>query len=112
MENRNQKVDFYKGLLMWGVIWGHTISALTNGTLNKGIFIHNFFRLYDMPFFMILSGFFLFKSLEKNNTCRETAENLLEKLQSILQPRMLTRRNGHGMGMRRQELVTESSLEM
>lgn len=67
MENRNPKVDFYKGLLMWGVIWGHTITALANKTLNEGIFIHSFFRLYDMPFFMILSGYFLFKSIEKKS---------------------------------------------
>lgn len=85
MENRNQKVDFYKGLLMWGVIWGHTITALANKTLNEGIFIHSFFRLYDMPFFMILSGYFLFKSIEK-----KSFKNLFwEKITKLLIPILL-----------------------
>lgn len=86
MENRNQKVDFYKGLLMWGVIWGHTITALANNTLNEGIFIHVFFRLYDMPFFMILSGYFLYKSLEKNNSFKNI---LQDKITQLLVPILL-----------------------
>lgn len=86
MENRNQKVDFYKGLLMWGVIWGHTITALANNTLNEGIFIHSFFRLYDMPFFMILSGYFLYKSLEKNNSFKNI---LQDKITQLLVPILL-----------------------
>lgn len=83
MKIRNQKVDFYKGLLMWGVIWGHTITALANNTLNEGIFIHRFFRLYDMPLFMILSGYFLFKSLEKNISLKDI---LLDKITRLLIP--------------------------
>lgn len=86
MENRNPKVDFYKGLLMWGVIWGHTITALANKTLNEGIFIHSFFRLYDMPFFMILSGYFLYKSLEKNNSFKNI---LQDKITQLLVPILL-----------------------
>lgn len=86
MGNRNQKVDFYKGLLMWGVIWGHTITALANNTLHEGIFIHRFFRLYDMPFFMILSGYFLYKSLERNNSLKNI---LLDKITRLLVPILL-----------------------
>lgn len=65
MENRNEIVDFYKGFLMWGVILGHLITALKGGLDVGPIFIHTFIRTYDMPFFMILSGFFLSKSLVK-----------------------------------------------
>lgn len=67
MENkRNEIVDWYKGILMWGVILGHTITALKGG-LNVGpVFLHTFLRTYDMPFFMILSGFFLQKSLYRH----------------------------------------------
>lgn len=66
-QSRNELIDFYKGFLMFGVIWGHTITSIKGG-LNVGpIFIHTFFRIYDMPFFMILSGFFLTKSLLNKN---------------------------------------------
>lgn len=50
---------------MWGVILGHLITALKGGLDIGPIFIHTFVRTYDMPFFMVLSGFFLSKSLEK-----------------------------------------------
>lgn len=65
---RNELIDFYKGFLMFGVIWGHTITALKGGQDVGPIFIHTFLRIYDMPFFMILSGFFLGKSMLKNNS--------------------------------------------
>ena len=62
---RNEVIDFYKGVLMWGLILGHTITALKGGLDVGPIFIHTFLRTYDMPFFMVLSGFFLSKSLSK-----------------------------------------------
>lgn len=31
---RNSQIDFYKGLLMLGVVWGHTITIYLNGELN------------------------------------------------------------------------------
>lgn len=50
-------------MLMIGVIWGHTINAyhLSGYTC----WIHMLFRTYDMPFFMLLSGVFLARSVQK-----------------------------------------------
>ena len=62
--NRNERIDFYKGILMWGVVWGHTITSLLNGAQND-IGIHPIFRTYDMPFFMLISGLFLSYSIKK-----------------------------------------------
>lgn len=62
---RNEDVDFYKGLLMWGVIYGHMLAGI-NRTFDTGSsFLYAFLTIFDMPFFMILSGFFLKKSLSK-----------------------------------------------
>jgi hypothetical protein len=64
---RNEEVDFFKGLLMLGVIWGHTITSLKCGSTSS-IWIHTFFRTYDMPFFMVISGFFLSYSAHRYTT--------------------------------------------
>lgn len=63
--NRDETIDFFKGLLILGVIWGHTITALSLDHFDSGVWIHRFFRVYDMPFFMLLSGFFLSKGVKK-----------------------------------------------
>lgn len=63
---RDNRIDFVKGILMWGVIYGHTINALTSGVQHDGVILHTFIRIYDMPFFMFLSGFFMRKSLGKH----------------------------------------------
>ena len=61
---RNNIYDFYKGFLMWGVVWGHCITALLNGDANNNG-IHLILRTYDMPFFMLISGFFFSFSVQK-----------------------------------------------
>lgn len=61
---RNENVDFVKGLLIWGVIWGHTITALSAGKFDSPVWIHTFFRTYDLPLFMILSGYFFQQSYD------------------------------------------------
>ncbi len=61
---RDDKIDFYKGMLMWGVVWGHTITCLLQDALNE-VGIHPIFRTYDMPFFMLISGYFLSFSMKK-----------------------------------------------
>lgn len=65
MRERNRNIDFYKGLLMFGVIWGHTITNLRNGA-GTSVWILTFFRTYDMPFFMLISGYFLSFSMSKS----------------------------------------------
>lgn len=62
---RDETIDFFKGLLILGVIWGHTITALSLDHFNTGVWIHRFFRVYDMPFFMLLSGFFISRGVKK-----------------------------------------------
>ena len=62
---RDSRIDFYKGILMWCVVYGHTINALLGGSVHVPIWLHTFVRTFDMPFFMILSGYFLKKSLER-----------------------------------------------
>ena len=64
MKQRDNRVDFYKGMLMWGVIWGHTITCLLQGAPNE-VGIHPIFRTYDMPFFMLISGYFFSFSMKK-----------------------------------------------
>ena len=63
---RNEKVDLYKGVLMFGVIWGHMITNLLAGDDNN-IGIHLIVRTYDMPMFMLLSGYFLAFSMNRKN---------------------------------------------
>lgn len=65
LNQRDGFIDFVKGLLMIGVIWGHAITALSQDNFETGVWIHQFFRIYDMPFFMVISGFFLKVGLRK-----------------------------------------------
>lgn len=63
---RDTRFDFYKGMLIWGVVWGHTITALLNGQIND-VGIHPIMRTYDMPFFMVISGLFFSLSIKRYN---------------------------------------------
>lgn len=82
--SRDTRIDFYKGLLMWGVVWGHTITALLCNDPNHNK-IHSLFRLYDMPFFMLISGFFLSLSVNKY----KLKFLLLNKITTILFPTIM-----------------------
>ena len=80
---RDGRFDFYKAILMLGVVWGHVINSMSCNTLS--IPIHTFFRTYDMPMFMAISGLFFRKSCEKYS-----ARNLfLDKVTTILFPSIL-----------------------
>lgn len=78
---RDNRFDFYKGFLMLGVIWGHTITNLLCGEYNS-VSIHWIMRTYDMPFFMIISGYFLSLSLVK----KSQSQMFLDKVTTILIP--------------------------
>lgn len=54
---RDARFDFYKGMFIWGVVWGLAITALLNGQIND-VGKHPIMRTYDMPGFMAISGFF------------------------------------------------------
>lgn len=81
---RNEKYDFYRGLLILGVLWGHTISALRYGVGGSSALLH-FFRTYDMPMFAFISGYFLNKTINKH----KFSSNLLNKIGMILFPIIL-----------------------
>ena len=66
---RDHRIDFIKGVLMWCVVYGHIINVLLGGISHPPIWLHTFVRTFDMPFFMILSGYFLKKSLGKRSGC-------------------------------------------
>lgn len=80
---RNELYDFYKALLMFGVVWGHTITNLGGGDASCNITW--FLRLYDMPFFMLISGYFLSFSVKKESI----KGLLLDKTTTILLPALL-----------------------
>lgn len=84
MTGRDRKLDFYKGMLIWGVVWGHTITALLNGDVND-IGIHRIFRTYDMPFFMAISGFLFSFSMTKYRL----GNLLLNKITTLALPAFL-----------------------
>ena len=81
---RDDRYDFYKGLLMFSVVFGHVITALANGiSIPSGI--HVFVRTFDMPAFAFISGFFLRKSCRKH----PFHVGVLNKIGSILFPAFL-----------------------
>lgn len=81
---RNERMDYFKGILMLGVILGHTITAL-KGVEPLSIWIHIFVRTYDMPFFMLISGLFLAKSVDNYVPWK----NIVNKISSIIVPLLL-----------------------
>ena len=78
---RNEKIDFFKGVLMFGVVWGHAITNLSVGS-NLSVGIHWIMRTYDMPLFMVLSGYFLAFSLQR----KDLKTLLLDKLTTLFLP--------------------------
>lgn len=84
MKVRDNKFDFYKGILMLGVVWGHIITALKYGS-SEPSWILSFFRTYDMPMFAFITGVFLRKSIQSHSTM----ENLCNKVGMILLPTLM-----------------------
>lgn len=81
---RELKFDYYKGFLIFGVLWGHLITTMLHGAQNTN-FAHLFFRTYDMPFFMLISGYFLRTSMQHNTPIKLIGN----KLSSIIFPAVL-----------------------
>ena len=82
LNNRNKDIDFYKGILMWGVFYGHLMKAVNVGLCSHSDFLYAFMRIFDMPFFMILSGFFLNKGLNR----KSVKDLLMDRTSMILFP--------------------------
>ena len=80
---RDNRFDFYKGVLIFGVVYGHMLAALQDSAGPYAI--HRFIRTYDMPMFSFISGFFLYTSLLRNTL----KTNILNKIGGILLPSLL-----------------------
>lgn len=67
MSLRDSSIDYIKGMLMLGVVYGHVVSEFLAHFHNDSIHgqLVTLFRTYDLPLFMVISGYFLKKSLEK-----------------------------------------------
>lgn len=81
-KTRIEYIDFVKGLAIFLVIWGHSIQ---NFGLRDGSFfdnpIHILICSFHMPVFMVVSGFFFYKSLRLN-----FRQLLSGKLQQLMLP--------------------------
>ena len=81
---RESKWDFYRGMLIWGVVTGHMITALKCG-LDNTIWIHSFLRTYDMPLFAFISGYFL----KKTSDVHSFIYGFMRRIETILYPAVL-----------------------
>lgn len=84
--NRNCYVDYLKAFLMLSVIMGHTATALSAGALD-GLpepwrTIPYAGRLFDMPLFMAISGYFFYSSCSR----REFKDILYSRVSMVLLP--------------------------
>ncbi len=63
---RDDSIDFIKGILVLCVIYGHVATALKANSV-VSVNTHTIVRLFDMPFFSFISGYFIKFSIEKKN---------------------------------------------
>lgn len=66
-DKRDTTVDFIKGMLILGVVYCHLIHILISP--RQLIWLHSVLRTFDIAVFMILSGYFLRKSLARMGVC-------------------------------------------
>lgn len=81
-ETRIAYIDFIKGLAIFLVIWGHSIQ---NFGLRDGSFFENPVHIlicsFHMPIFMVVSGFFFYRSF-----CLNFGPLLIGKLRQLMLP--------------------------
>jgi len=75
MDRKENPLDFLKGLLMLGVIYGHAVTAL-KGPYSVSTPLALLVRTYDMPFFMVISGYLLSKTVRKYPLGRHLANRV------------------------------------
>lgn len=56
-KQRQQEWDFVKAILIVFVVWGHVCSYISNATYEKNL-LTSIIRLYQMPMFILVSGYF------------------------------------------------------
>lgn len=86
MVQRDNRFDFYKGLLMVGVVYGHVLTALQNGQYGT-LGVHSFIRMYDMPMFAFIAGYFLKSSCSRHGF----AYNVINKVGGFYYRRLFGR---------------------
>lgn len=74
-DRKENPLDFLKGLLMLGVIYGHAVTAL-KGPYSVATPLALLVRTYDMPFFMVISGYLLSKTVRKYPLGRHLANRV------------------------------------
>lgn len=84
MNKRNKFYDFVKGFLTLGIVFGHFLNAFNTIGGFESI-LHLVIRTYDLPFFMILGGFLLNKSIGKYSLPKV----LLRKLSRVARPTII-----------------------
>lgn len=62
---RIEYIDFIKGICIFIVVWGHSIQNMGDGNEFWTNPVHEFICSFHMPIFMLVSGFFFSKSIEK-----------------------------------------------
>jgi len=78
---RDGKLDFYKGLLIWSVVLGHTLNALTPA---ENV-LHSLLRTFDLPMFMYISGYLLRGSIARH----DWKQLILNKFTNIVVPALI-----------------------
>ncbi len=76
VRGRDQEIDFIKGMLIWCVVYGHAVDALCGRLPHQSVWLHVFVRTFDLPFFMVISGYFCQKSLGRKNLSRVVIDRL------------------------------------
>lgn len=75
MDRKENQLDFLKGFLMLGVIYGHAVTALKGG-YSVSTPIALLVRTYDMPFFMVISGYLLSKTIKRYSLFHHLANRI------------------------------------
>lgn len=87
LSNRNEYFDIIKGLTIILVLFGHALEA-SSGMISRGSLsffydpIHNFIYSFHMPLFMIVSGYFFYKSYSRHNV----SYMITSRIKSLLIP--------------------------
>ena len=78
---RDNKLDFYKGCLIWSIVLGHCLNVFCP----RGSELHVLLRTFDLPMFMYISGFLLRGSLAKY----EWKQLLMNKATTLVMPALI-----------------------
>lgn len=57
IKQRQEEWDFVKAILIVFVVWGHVCSYISNATYERNL-LTSVIRLYQMPMFILVSGYF------------------------------------------------------